>query len=101
MRYPVCGMMHIIDQNLPDLSGIPDFLFATFSFSGYGHRYISGSLNFIKKHFLIFLVRPFSSMYIKEPLLLIEKSSPCGSSGFPLLLSEWSFTICLTPYNHK
>ena len=31
---------------------------------------------------------------IKEPLLLIGKSSPCGSSGFPLLLAEWSFTIC-------
>ena len=38
---------------------------------------------------------------IKEPLLLIEKSSPCGGSGFPLSLSEWSFTICLTPYNRK
>ena len=22
------------------------------------------------------------------------KSSPCGGSGFPLSLSEWSFTIC-------
>ena len=32
-------------------------------------------------------------------LLLIGKSSPCGGSGFPLSLSEWSFTICLTPYN--
>ena len=32
-------------------------------------------------------------MYIKEPLLLIGKSSPCGGSGFPLSLSEWSFTI--------
>ena len=40
-------------------------------------------------------------MHIKEPLLLIGKSSPCGSSGFPLSLSEWSFTICLTPYNCK
>ena len=40
-------------------------------------------------------------MHIKEPLLLIGKSSPCGSIGFPLSLSEWSFTICLTPYNHK
>ena len=39
--------------------------------------------------------------HIKEPLLLIGKSSPCGSSGFPLLLSEWSFTICMTPYNRK
>ena len=40
-------------------------------------------------------------MHIKEPLLLIRKSSPCGSSGFPLSLSEWSFTICPTPYNRK
>ena len=40
-------------------------------------------------------------MHIKEPLLLIDKSSPCGSRRFPLLLSEWSFTICLTPYNRK
>ena len=32
-------------------------------------------------------------MHIKEPLLLIGKSRPCGSSGFPLLLSVWSFTI--------
>ena len=40
-------------------------------------------------------------VHTKEPLLLIRKSSPCGSSGFPLSLSEWSFTICLTPYNRK
>ena len=40
-------------------------------------------------------------MHIKEPLLLIGKSSLCGGSGFPLLLSEWSFTICVMPYNHK
>ena len=39
--------------------------------------------------------------HIKEPLLLIGKSSPCGSSRFPLSLSEWSFTICLMPYNRK
>ena len=37
-------------------------------------------------------------MHIKEPLLLIGKCSPCGSSRFPLSLSEWSFTICLMPY---
>ena len=30
-------------------------------------------------------------MHIKEPLLLIGKRSPCGSSGFPLLLVEWFF----------
>ena len=40
-------------------------------------------------------------MHTKEPLLLIRKSSPCGGSGFPLSLSEWSFTICPTPYNRK
>ena len=39
-------------------------------------------------------------MHIKEPLLLIRKSSPCGGSGFPLSLSEWSI-ICPTPYNRK
>ena len=26
-------------------------------------------------------------MHIKEPLLLIGKSSPCGGSGFPISLS--------------
>ena len=40
-------------------------------------------------------------VHINEPLLLIGKSSLCGSSGFPLSLSEWSLTICLTPYNRK
>ena len=39
-------------------------------------------------------------VHIKEHLLLIEKSSPFGSSDL-LSLSEWSFTICLTPYNRK
>ena len=38
-------------------------------------------------------------VHIKEPLLLIGKSSLCGGSRFPLSLSEWSLTICLTPYN--
>ena len=40
-------------------------------------------------------------MLIKEPMLLIGKSSPCGDSRIPLSLPEWPFTICLTPYNHK
>ena len=40
-------------------------------------------------------------VHIKEPLMLNGKSSPCGSSGFPLSLSEWSFTICPAPYNRK
>ena len=40
-------------------------------------------------------------VHIKKNLLLIEKSSACGGSQFPLSLSEWPFTICLTPYNRK
>ena len=40
-------------------------------------------------------------VHIKEPLLLIRKNSPCGGRGFPLSLSEWSFTICPTLYIHK
>ena len=40
-------------------------------------------------------------VHIKESLLLIRRSSPCGGSGFPLLQSEWFFTICLTPYNRR
>ena len=31
-------------------------------------------------------------LHIKKTLLLIGKSSPCGGSGFPFSLSEWSFT---------
>ena len=40
-------------------------------------------------------------VHIKEPLLLIDKSSLCGGSGFPFSLSEWSLIICLTPYNRR
>ena len=40
-------------------------------------------------------------VHIKEPLLLIGKSIICGGSRFPFSLSEWSFTICLMPYNRK
>ena len=40
-------------------------------------------------------------VHIKEPLLLIDKSSLCGGSGFPFSLLEWSLTICLTPYNRR
>ena len=55
--------------------------------------------NPLTSHGLLFPIR--GMMHIKEPLLLIGKSSPCGGSGFLLSLSEWSFTICLTPYNRK
>ena len=44
-----------------------------------------------KGHGMSYLVSEM--MHIKEPLLLIGKSSPCDGSGFPLLLSEWSDTI--------
>ena len=41
-------------------------------------------------------------VHIKEPLLPIGKSVLySGASGFPLSLSEWSFTKCPTPYNSK
>ena len=40
-------------------------------------------------------------VHIKEPLLLIGNSILCGGSGFPFSLSEWSLTICLTPYNRR
>ena len=40
-------------------------------------------------------------VHIKELLLLIRKNSPYGGNMFPLSLSEWSFTICVTPYNRK
>ena len=40
-------------------------------------------------------------VHIKEPLLLIDKSSLCSGSGFPFSLSEWSLTICLTPDNRR
>ena len=40
-------------------------------------------------------------VHIKDSLLLIVKSSPgSGGSGFPLSLYEWSFKICLTPFNN-
>ena len=37
----------------------------------------------------------YEMVHIKEPLLLIAKSSTYRGSGFPLSLSEWSFTINL------
>ena len=41
-------------------------------------------------------------VHIKEPLLLIDKSSLWGvSGGFPFSLLEWSLTICRAPYNRR
>ena len=44
-----------------------------------------------KGHGMYYLV--CGMVHIKEPLLLIGKSSPCGGSGFPLSLSEWCDVI--------
>ena len=35
----------------------------------------------------------YGMMHINEPMIVIGKCSPCGGSGFPLSLSEWSFTM--------
>ena len=44
----------------------------------------------------------YGMVYVKDPLLLTEKSSQCsGGSRFPLSLYELSFTICLMPYTRK
>ena len=41
------------------------------------------------------------NVYMKEPLLLTEKSSPCGGgSGLPFSQS-CPFIICPMPYNYK
>ena len=42
-------------------------------------------------------------VHIKETLAVNgKKSSPCdGGSWGQISLSEWSFTICLMPYNSK
>ena len=50
---------------------------------------------------VVCIILSFMMVHIKEPLLLIGKCSLCGGSGFPFSLSEWSFTICLMPYNRK
>ena len=52
-----------------------------------------------KGHGMCYLV--CGMVHIKEPMLLIDKSSLCGGSRFPFSLSEWSLTICLTPYNRR
>ena len=42
-----------------------------------------------------------SVICVNMSMLLIGKSSPCGSIEVALSLSVWSFTICLTSYNRK
>ena len=52
------------------------FLICQIFFSGYGHCHISGSLNFIKIIFWIFLVMPFSSMKLTECKKRLHKKQP-------------------------
>ena len=52
-----------------------------------------------KAHDMYYPVR--GMVHAKYHLLLIRKSSPCGSNRFPLSLSESSFTIRMVPYNCK
>ena len=40
-------------------------------------------------------------VHVKEPLLLIGKSSLIRGDLYFLSLSDWSFTICLIPCNHR
>ena len=75
MYYPVSGMVHIKELMLLLKMSGPPSVTSRFSY--------------------------LAIWQIKEPLLLIRKSSLCGGSGFPFSLSEWSLTICLTPYNRK
>ena len=124
MCYPVCGMMHIkeplllIGKSSPCgssgfLLSLSEWSFTIWVFAhGEMGRRIDPSLSGPIELFLVsasvmtgltkaaVCVILTGMVHIKEPLLLIEKSSPCGGIGFPLL-SVWSFTICLTPYNHK
>ena len=73
---------------------------------------LSGSLPYVRRH--VTLKNAFQPLihdwfnkgrgmcYHVYGMVLIGKNSPVsGGSGVPLLLSEWSFTICPTPYNRK
>ena len=104
MCYSVCGMVHIkeplllIGKSSPcGGSGFPlslsEWSFTYFSFQPVLHDWCNKGRG---------MYYPVCGMvHIKEPLLLIDKSSLCGGSGFPFSLSEWSLTICLTPYNRR
>ena len=103
MCYLVCGMVHIkyilllIGKSSPSNGGSGFHLaldpLSYFSFQPVLHDWCSKDRG---------MCYPVCGMvHIKELLLLTGKSSLCGGSGFPFSLSEWSLTICLTPYNRK
>ena len=81
---------------MPGLRTISDHPLGYFSFQPMPHDWCTNG------HGMCYPV--FGKMHIKEPLLLIEKSSLCGGSWFPLSLSEWLFTIIIImsdAYNRK
>ena len=67
----------------------------------------SSSISMID-HGMDMIKRALSNMNCSQvPVIAMDQplsenaAVPCGGSGFPLSLSEWSFTICVTPYNRK
>ena len=116
MCYPVCGMVHIKERLLlidkSSLCGSSGFPFSLRSwcggssdqsFMGWTHWAISRSSQCSTTGVTKAVVCVILSgmVHIKDPLLLIDKSSLCGGSGFPFSLSEWFLTIRLTPYNRR
>ena len=59
------------------------------------HGPLAGTRNSSMGLFNGVLIIVLSSVGVENPQNKPKtKSSPCGGSGFPLSLSEWSFTIC-------
>ena len=118
LRYPFCGMVHIKEPLLLIKKiGECFFLSLTFLTVLYNFLCLMSYIHKIKcvkcviKYNISFLPVIFSfqpvlhdwcnkgrgmcypvcgMVHIKEPFLLIGKSSLCGGSGFPFSLSEWS-----------
>ena len=93
MCYPVCGMMHIkeplllIGKSSSWCDGMSDRSLLVDPLSYFSFQLVLNDwCN--KGRIMCYPVR--GMMHVKEPLLLIGTSSPCGGSGFPLLLSECS-----------
>ena len=105
MYCPVCGIVHITDPLLLIEKSSPHIGYSGFPFSLSILHGVDPLSYFLFQPVLhdkgCGMCYPvYGMVLIKESLLLIKKSSPCGGSRFPLSLSEWSF-ICLTAYNRK
>ena len=67
-------------------------------------EWLGGSDNGFKRLDLIPLHQDYSwagQTHPQSDPLITGNSRPRGSRGFSLSLSEWSFTICLTPWSRK